>query len=127
MLAQGQADMGIVLDHPRPAVIAFSRTASSLISGGGRPLSLALAANSGNGSSRSALMAHSASRRACPNAGRNASASANFHQRGCGHAGTAPEVIDIAERLPGAGRDNGGGIGIGETETRLNPSRTAKR
>ena len=54
----------------------------------------------------SALIAHSASRRARPKAVRKASASASWTSAAVGHARAAPEIVDRGEGLIGAGRDD---------------------
>ena len=100
MAAQRQPDMAVVLDHlaagrhrpQRHRRLADFRERS-------RASRAEAAANSGSGSSRSALIAHSASRRASFSEGCKASASASCTSDADRNAGAPPEIVDRGEGL----------------------------
>ena len=125
MMPQRQAEMAVIVDHLTAGGHRAQRHAGFVELGRSPPSRAAAAAKSGRGSSASALMAQSASRRARPKAGRKASASASS-TRAAAARRAAPEIVDRGERLVGPGRDDRGGMGIGEPRTMRNPSRTAK-
>src|SRR6516162_6852949 len=126
MPAQRQSNMAIVFDHLAPGRHCSAMGASS-ISGIAAPSRASAAAKSGRGSSRSALIAQSASRRARPSVGRKASASASWTSAFCGMDARRQRSSTEAKGWSARAATIAAAWALAKPFTMRIPSRTAKR